>query len=89
MTNIFSFGDEIEKHLQTTRYVGQGEQHSAGFQGVRVVGEDDNLRHIYGYGDSPDNAIEDYVTKISGRLLFLESEYIERHTVNQTQNTGK
>jgi len=78
--NIFEFADVIGKDLILRRYENQSGRWTCQFErgeikdGIFLVGE-------YGNGQTPDEAIQDYVEKIRGtRIVF--SGYGERHEYN-------
>lgn len=72
---IYELGDMLDKDLVIKRYANQGKRHSASFECVETKNSESDsiLRGEYGDGDTPQEAIEDYVEKIKGKLLVVNA----------------
>lgn len=72
---IYELGDVLDENLVIKRYANQGKRHSASFERVETKrNESDSiLRSEYGDGETPEEAIQDYVKKIKGKLLVVNA----------------
>jgi hypothetical protein len=75
--NIYEFADEINKELIITRYAQQNGRFVADFEYAEIK-DDGMLVSIYGEGQSPTEALNDYVDQISGRTLVFDAVGNER-----------
>jgi hypothetical protein len=70
--NIYEFADEINKELIITRYAQQNGRFVADFEYAEVK-DDGMLVSIYGEGQSPIEALNDYVDQISGKTIVFDA----------------
>jgi len=75
--NLFAFLDTIDSNLELRRYANQKGRWIAKIEdaelkeGIMLIGD-------YGTGKSPEQAIEDYVKKIKGKLIVINAMTDER-----------
>jgi hypothetical protein len=73
--NIEELSDLMGEDLVIRRYAGQNNRYMAHFEhsDTKDDSDDPGLCGSYGNGKSPDEAIEDYVKKIRGKLLIINA----------------
>jgi hypothetical protein len=69
---LYEFADAIMKDLQIMRYndAPASEKFCANFVNCAVK-ESSALRHVFGRGPTPEDAVRDYSTLISGQILIF------------------
>jgi len=72
---IYELGDMLNENLQIKRYANQGKRHTASFERVEIKESESDpiLRGEYGEGETPKEAIEDYVQKIKGKFIVVNA----------------
>ena len=73
--NIEEYADILNIQLRITYYPNQNGRWTASFEGVETKADASSgiLDSTYGNAESPDEAINDYVEKIRGRLLVINA----------------
>lgn len=78
--NIYELSDMLDTNLVLTRYSNQGRRWSAQLHWTEI--KDGNiLSSSYGSGETPDEAVNDYINKIRGKLLVYNAGGETRRTL--------
>lgn len=75
MINIEDYADIIQADLIIRRYHSQENRYSASFEysETKTCENSSILESTYGTGKTPQNAVKDYITKITDRILIFRA----------------
>lgn len=78
--DLGSYADALNLQLRITRYSNQGGRYVARFEDCETKdGPDDGcLSSTYGSGGTATHAVDDYATKLRGKILVVDATSKER-----------
>jgi hypothetical protein len=77
--NLFEYADIIQRELEFCRASTLNLKWSCRFKNSSIAIDNQTYISIFGYGDTIEEAIEEYCKKIQGKNMYISGEKFDRH----------